>query len=94
MSDKSVTGDEYLDWSVITLAVVQNDFDLDKAAKQLKASKWPVGRNMSRIRDALARWEAHITYLEKTSRKPEDRLAFRRMLANIRGTRHPPRERA
>jgi hypothetical protein len=45
MSDESVTGDDHLDWMVITMAVVESDFDLDRAARQLKASKWPIGRN-------------------------------------------------
>jgi hypothetical protein len=47
-----------------------------------------------RIRDALTRWEAHITNLERTTRNPEDRLAYRRMLASIRKTRQAPPEAA
>ena len=89
MSDEPVIDDEF-DFQFIALAVLQNNFDLDKAAKQLKASKWPIGRNLARIRDALTRWETHITNLERTTRNPEDRLAYRRMLAHIRKTRHPP----
>jgi hypothetical protein len=89
VNDESVTGDEHLDWMVITMAVVESDFDLDKAARRLKSSKWPVGRGMARIHDALARWEAHITNLERTTHNPETRLTYRRLLANIRGTRHP-----
>jgi hypothetical protein len=87
MSD--LTGGDHLDWVLdqITLAVVQNDFDLDKAAKSLRAAKCPGGKRG--IRDALARWEAHITNVERTTHNPETRLAMRRLLANIRKTRHP-----
>jgi hypothetical protein len=90
MNDKSVTGDDQLDWLVITGAVLANDFDLGKAAKRLKASGWPIGRNMARIRDALAHWETHIANLERTTHNPETRLAYRRLLADIRKTRHAP----
>jgi hypothetical protein len=88
----SVTGDDHLDWMVITMAVVKSDFDLDKAAQRLRRSKWPIGRNMARIRDALARWEAHIVNLERATHNPETRLAYRRMLADIRKTSRPPHE--
>jgi hypothetical protein len=70
VNDKSMTGDDQLDWQLITLAVVQSDFDLDKAAKRLKASNWPGGKR--RIADALARWEAQISNVERTTRDPEN----------------------
>ena len=89
MNDKdSVTGDAHLDWQVITLAVVECDFDLEKAAKRLREAKFG---GMRRILDALARWETHITNLERTTNNPETRLAYRRMLASIRNSRHPAR---
>ncbi len=76
----SVTGDDQLDWMLITGAVIRCDFDLDKAAKQLKGFG-----GKRRVREVLVRWEAHIANLERTHHNPETRLAYRRMLASLRG---------
>lgn len=74
-------GIEYdnIDLTLITLALMDSDFDLDKAAKRLKG----LGTKQ-RIRDVLARAEASIDELESNTRDPQIRLAMRNLLADIR----------
>ncbi len=79
MSDKSVTGDDEIDLALITLALMESDFDLDKVAKRFKG----LGEKR-RIRDVLAQAEVRIDKVERSTHDPESRLAMRRLLADIR----------
>ena len=55
MSDKSVTGDDEIDLALITLALMESNFDLDKVVKRFKG----LGEKR-RIRDVLAQAEVRI----------------------------------
>ena len=79
MSDKSRTGDDEIDLALITLALMESDFDLDKVVKRFKG----LGEKQ-RIRDVLTQAEVRIDEVEKKTHDPESRLAMRRLLADIR----------
>ena len=79
MSDKSGTGDDEIDLALITLALMESNFDLDKVVKRFKG----LGEKR-RIRDVLAQAEVRIDEVERSTHDPESRLAMRRLLADIR----------
>ena len=66
MSDKSRTGDDEIDLALITLALMESDFDLDKVVKRFKG----LGEKQ-RIRDVLTQAEVRIDEVEKKTHDPE-----------------------
>ena len=78
MSDESDY--DHIDLVLISLALVDSGFDLDKAAKRLEG----LGEKR-RMLDVLARAEVSIDKLERDTRDdPESWLVIRRVLADIR----------
>ena len=70
MSDKSGTGDDEIDLALITLALMESDFDLDKVVKRFKG----LGEKR-RIRDVLAQAEVRIDAVERST--PRSRVPAR-----------------
>ena len=79
MSDKSLTGEDEIDLALITLALMESDFDLDKVVKRFKG----LGEKR-RIRDVLAQAEVRLDKVERSTHDPASRLAIRRLLADMR----------
>jgi hypothetical protein len=70
-------------FGLIINTVMANNFDIDRTIQSLRRRKLPGGKR--RVLDVLARWEAQIVSVERSTRNPEQRLVLTsRLLANLR----------